>query len=139
MTYLGATLLALMGASMLVVSSIPEAVADFASADPEVRKIPIDTVKTVLRTMGIYSLVVGVALCGLATYAQRGRNWARIALTITGLLQVIIPGVVDLGSPQTVSASGVLYVLYVLYVAIAVILFWNRSAQSWYRTQKVVE
>lgn len=72
-------------------------------------------------------LVVGGVLGGIAACAQRGRNWARITLTVLGALYVLA---------ALVSGSfGV--IATALYVVIAVILFWVGGAQNWYRTYKV--
>lgn len=62
----------------------------------------------------------------LAAFAQRGRNWARIALTAVGgvfiaaqLLSILT------GSPQAL--------LGLIWIGLGIALFWVGDANAWYR------
>lgn len=128
MTYIGSGFMIVVGLLLLVGSlsaSFLAGAAEGAAADG----LPSSSIRVLILGLGAYCLVLGIVLILLSVYAQKGRNGARITLTVIGGLQIAI-GILSVlfGSPQTIVS--------IVYVAVAVLLFWVGGASDWYRTQR---
>lgn len=76
--------------------------------------------------VGVILTLVGVGLIVLAVFAQRGRNGARITLTVVGGLFLFLQLLSILsGAPQGLVGF--------IWIAVAITLFWVGSANAWYQ------
>jgi hypothetical protein len=118
MTFLGSASLIILGVFLAVASMVPDFVRGFADGFGS----PVQA--SSLAVVGLVFVVIGAGLVTLAAFVLRGRNGARIALTVVGGLVVITMGAL---------ATAVTEILFVVWIATALGLVWCRSANGWYR------
>lgn len=121
MTYIGSGLMILLGLLFLIGSSI----AGFRQGVAEGAGM-VSVPAGVLVVGGIFLAFIGTGLVVLAVFAQRGRNGARIALTVIGGVFLVM----QLLSMVTAGAQGV---IGFVWICVAITLFWNAAANAWYR------
>lgn len=128
LTYIGSGFMILVALALLIgsaSSSFLEGVGESAAASG----LSTGAIRAVVLVVGAVFLVLGIVLIILAAYAQRGRNGARITLTVIGGIEIGL-GMLSVitGSPQTIVS--------VLYVSLALALFWVGGASNWYSARK---
>ncbi|MQA78131.1 MAG: hypothetical protein GEV10_06585 [Streptosporangiales bacterium] len=128
MAYVGAGPLMLFGAVILIGSLNESFVEGFAGA-AGLGASPLADQRMLLLGMGGGSLLLGLAVTVLALFAQQGRQWAHITLTVVGGLYTVVSlASVGNGSPQSILGAT--------YVGVAVMLLWIGGAGARYRSRR---
>jgi hypothetical protein len=99
-----------------------------AAPDRELAGLEPQTVRLILIGSAACCWLFGATLITLALLAHRGRNGARIALTVIG-------GIVVVAGMAYVVTGFAIGFYPVLYIGIAVTLFWTGNTTGWYRAQ----
>ena len=119
MTYVGGGLQVLVGLVVALASLNDDFVRGFGTG------LGVSLETGVLAGVGVVLVVFGGAVIALAVYTARGRNGARITLTVLGGLVVLLNLV-------SFATGGFGAVLSLLWVAAAVTLLWVDGAGTWF-------
>ena len=123
-----------------IVLSVVSSVVTFALLDTLVDQaledagtsttITEDTVRNGAIVGAVVGIVIGVVLWGLLGYfLDKGRNWARIVLTVLGVLGIVF-GLLGLLSSQPVLLS-MLSVVSMTLTAAMVFFLWKPESSAW--------
>lgn len=112
----------LRGVSLLAVSGDPERLQDFANRFEErgFGNVPLETLQTALVALGIIVIVLGVLVITLSLLMLRRQNWARVTVTIVGVLAGLL-------SLSTILAP--------LAVIAAIVLQFLSPSNAWFRNR----
>lgn len=126
LTWIGAGIFALLGGIAVVLADNPSLLDGIEQSIGQ--QIDEQTVVGLLRGLGALMVVWGLAAILAAVFAWRGRSWARIMLTVMGVMYGLF---LLLSLAQGNPASVVGFV----WVAGCVALLWTSSAKQWYATR----
>jgi hypothetical protein len=123
LSWIGAGLFMVLGLFALLFASNPEFLTGLETSLGQ--RIDEEMVSTVLQGVGALMLIWGVGVFVAALFAWRRRNWARILLTVMGVLYSLLQ---LLGAASGLAPA----LLAVAWVAVAVGLLWTGSANAWF-------
>lgn len=122
LTYIGAGFQLLVGLLLVALAAVDDVVDELAPDNP-----------VVVVLVGAVVALVGLLLVVLAVAAQRGRNGARITLTVIGGLAIVLQ-LISFAMERAGGASAVSGLSSVVWIGLAVTLLWVGGANAWYRS-----
>lgn len=123
LSWIGAGLFVLLGLTALLFAGNPAFLTELEASLGQ--RIDEATVTTLMQGVGALMLIWGIGVFLAALFAWRRRRWARILLTVMGVLY-------SLFQLLGVLTGAVAALVPVMWVAVAVGLLWTPTANAWF-------